>query len=973
MHTRPDDAQEPSDAPTADGRYRPLPGGGGRDTLLDRPVEVRACAAAASGEPLAEARFLARLQHAGLPCVYDCMRTDAGATLVLQPLPGPTLAEALAQRAGGTQVAAIADATACILTFISICDALSATHLRGVVHGAISPGIIVLGDDGQIRIDGWHQAMRAVERPLTRRFVAQDAQPGGPPDGLQQDIRDIGACLFAALVGEAPPRDRDGGLATAGAASAAGVHPGLLHIVVQAMSSDAAAGYRSVAELRAALIGHLAGAPALAEPAGIVRRLRGFVSAHARSLAIVATLGLIAAAAVLATSWPRLQRYAAWGSPIIEERFEDDAWAAQWAMRGRWERKDGRIVSQSEADCALILRRRLTPPVAIEYTGRFSAAVHPGDLSVWWCEDDATTLRPDQDTDDARGWFIQAGAYANSWCCIWQTPDRLRTQVGGLVLEPDRDYRFRVEIGTDSLRMLIDGRQVLEHRELFPIGSGTIALYTWDAGKAFDDVRIWQSAVPKLISPLAIGDEAYRAGRFADADAAYARVAEAHRGSPLGIDAIYYQGMAQRRQGAAVLARRTWDQLPPGDLRLQAGALVIDDLVAQDDMANAEDRFRSMWRDHPGLRPLLRQRWQACGQRLMPSADRRPEVVEAWLRLRDETFGDDRASAWLVADLLNRMGRWDETIRRFPDERRAVAPALVALGRGAEVLAVPWSLPDERIRAMIGLGEVEAALRSPDLRRGLRASLLCKLGRTEEAALLAPYPALIYLGRGEELLNQNSPKALANTVLLASGRLEEAAGVGAAGFPGSGQDPLALLLLGRLDEAEQLQADTRLHRLLEQLTIGDLAAARALRPDAELSLRRNNATAFASWFGKCPGLGLVDVALGEPEALRRALERGAVATGSGGRMALVCSAALDPEKDAAVAAMPWRTEAGAWLLVTRALRAELAGRTGEALAAWRAFAALPPLQRLLMEHRPSGEMQAFAAWRIAVLGRGEAK
>lgn len=963
MHTSADDAQEPHDTPVADARYR-RSGGAGRDTLLDRPVELRACTA----EPLAEARFLARLQHAGLPCVHDVLPAGSGASLVLQPLPGPTLSAALAQRAGGARIPAIADSTSCVITFIAICDALSAAHLRGVVHGAIAPGVIVLGDAGQIRIDGWQQAMRTVQRPLTRRFVAHEPQADGPPDGLQQDIRDTAACLFTALIGEAPPRKRDGGLEPAAAAAAVGLHPGLLRIVMQAMSSDASTGYLSMAELRAALVGHLADSQAAADH-GLGRRLRAFTAAAARPLALIALIGVIAASAVLATAWPSLHRYATWGSIVVEEHFDDDSWAARWAMRGRWERKDGRIVSQSEAACALILRQRLTPPVAIEYTGRFSATVHPGDLSVWWCEDDAATLRPDEDTDNARGWFIQAGAYTNSWCCIWQTPDRLRTQVGSLVLEPDRDYRFRVEIGTDTLRMLIDGRQVLEHRELFPIGSGTIALYTWDPGKTFADVSVWQSDVPQLISPLAIGDEAYRAGRFADADAAYARVAQAHRGSQLGTDALYYQGMAQRRQGAAVLARKTWDQLPPGDLRLQAEALIIDDLVAQGELANAAERFRSMWRDHPGLRPLLRQRWQSCGQRLMQVADRQPAVVEAWIGLRDQTFADDQASAWLVADLLNRMGRWDETIRRFPDEHRAVAPALVALGRGAEVLAAPWSLPEERIRAMVGLGDVEAALRSPDLNRGLRASLLCKLGRAEEAALLAPYPALLYLGRGESLLEQNISKAMANTILIASGRLAEAAGAGVAGSPRSGNDPTALLLLGRLDEAEQQQADTRLFQLLEQLTIGDLAAARALRADAELSLRRNNATAFASWFGKCPGLGLVDVALGEPDALRRALERGASATGFGGRMALVCSAVLDPAQEPALLAMPWRTEAEAWLLIARALRGELAGKSGEALDAWRAFAALPPLRRLLVEHRPSTEVQAFANWRIAALRR----
>ena len=89
------------------------------------------------------------------------------------------------------------------------------------------------------------------------------------------------------------------------------------------------------------------------------------------------------------------------------------------------------------------------------------------------------------------------------------------SQVNNLVLKPNVDYHFRVEIDTNRLRMWIDGQLVTDHTELFPIGSGTIGLYTYDPGKSFDDVRIWQRDVPELISPLAIGDEAYRAGRFA--------------------------------------------------------------------------------------------------------------------------------------------------------------------------------------------------------------------------------------------------------------------------------------------------------------------------------------------------------------------------------------------------------------------------------------------------------------------------
>lgn len=942
------------------GRFRMAEDGLASDRLLDRPVSLRCVPTATADELQAEARFFARIQHPGLPCVYDFVRDDSGAALVMPPMVGLTLSAAVAARASGQSIAAIADPTACTLSFIAICDALRAAHLRGVVHGDLASDVIIIGDDGQIVIEGWSRAMQAVQRPLTMRFCAHVPVPVElAADDLHHDIRSLGACFFTALAGEAPPLDADGQLATSGAALDARLPRPLLAIIRKAMVSSAAEGYASVAALRDDLIRFLAGQQPQSEPtaAGLWSRLR--------AAGVVLLVILVVAGAVVALNWRSVSTYATWGKPLVDEDFTNEAWKSRWGSRGRWEQRDGRMVSKSDYDCALLFKQRLSPPVAIEYTGRFNSDVRPGDLSVWWCEDDPFALRPDDNVDNARAWWVQAGAYDNSWCTIWQTPARLRSQVNALQLKPDRDIRFRVEIESDRLRMWIDGELVLEHHELVPIGAGTLGLYTWDQGKQFDNVRIWQQAVPELVSPLSIGDEALRAGRFGDAASAYARVADSHRDRPLGIEALYFQGLALHRQGSRALARKTWQGMPDGLLRQRADCLGLDDLVDEGDMRNAIDRFTTWWRERPQVRDILRQRWQVCGQSMRHVRPMRSADMMEWIKLRDATFADDRASRWLVAEMLNMMGGWDETARRFPDEYRALAKALNALGRNEEIIASAWAVPLERVAARMGQGDVDGLLASKDLERGARAELLCKAGRADEAAKLYPYPAALYLGGVDDLLARNALGGRANNALMALGRYAEAAGDGVPGSPQSGKHTGALLLLGRLDAAEKLGVDTRVHRLIAHLLAGRIDEARALREG--LTFGRNR-TCYAPWFGQGPGVAMIDAALGDANALRKALEQGSTITsGWGGRCGLVCAAALDPAKEAALSAMQWRTEAGAWLLIAQALRAELAGDRAAALASWQAYAALPPVERLLEGHGPSMEVETFARWRLAAL------
>ncbi len=937
------------------GRYRTAGDGLACDLLLDRTVAVRTADAAQADDLQREARFLAGLDHAGLPCVHDFVRGDGGAVLVTRTTRGRSLTAAVVAAGCGELVPAIDTPSACALTFIKICDALVAAHLRGVVHRALVPDTILLADDGQVVVDGWQQALAALNRPATLRFIANAPVPAALPlDGLHEDIRSIGVCLYTALVREAPPRESDGRLAATTFDAALRIPAPLEAVVRKAMASDAATGYRSVAEVRNELERFLAGqSPQAFRPGRITAGLH-WLEVNRRAVLLATLIVALAAGTALAFTWNEVKTYAAWGPPLVDEHFDDNSWKDRWTVRtGDWELKDGRLSSTGEYDSFLVYKQRLTAPVAIEYTAQFDASVRPGDLSVWWCEDDAfsTGKSPFQ----IPSWFLQAGAYENSWCTIWQSPGSLRSAVANLRMEPGVKHRIRAEIEGGDKRMWVDGVLVLEHQSIFPATSGTIALFGYYAGKQFDDVRIWQREVPELISPLAIGDQAYVSGRFADAANDYARVAASHAGRPLGDRARYLQGLALRRAGDRDAAWKVWQAVGDAQLRGRAECLAIDDLIESGQVIAAAERFAWMWTNRPDQRDELRSRWQLGGQQLRARKPVPAAALEAWISVRSSCFPNDQASAWVAAEMLLDLGRWDELLRRFPEEHRATSMALLALGRSAEVADSSWAISNERIMALMAMGRVEAALASSDMHRDKRMTALCKLGRAEESLTLARLPALYYLGRAEEIADDPASGSQRDGMLIA-GRLEAAATAG---------DSRALILLGRIDEAKKAGADVTLFSLLDLLRSGRLDKARTLRPQVQGNL---DGRKDGQWFAAGAGLAMVDAAFGDTTALRSALQRGSTVTGAwGGRMAAVCSAALDAGSDAAVEGMPWRSEVPAWLQVTHALRAELAQDRPAALAAWQAFVALPGKDRLLDGNSLNLELEAFARWRIAAL------
>lgn len=109
----------------------------------DRRLEVHVVATVLDDVVAARAERLRLLQHEHLPRVHDVVEIGPGRTaLVVEHVPGPTLAELRTQRAP------LSDGEAATVA-IPVASALGALHAAGLAHGAVSPATVVVGPEGR--------------------------------------------------------------------------------------------------------------------------------------------------------------------------------------------------------------------------------------------------------------------------------------------------------------------------------------------------------------------------------------------------------------------------------------------------------------------------------------------------------------------------------------------------------------------------------------------------------------------------------------------------------------------------------------------------------------------------------------------------------------------------------------------------------------------------------------------------------
>ena len=199
---------------TIAGRFRverPVGRGGmgavwlGTDERLNRQVALKQVISRAD-EPvdhsraLREARSLAALNHRNVVAVYDVVEDGDQLWLVMEYIPGRTLADLLEQGPLSLEDAVRIGA--------QVADGLVAAHERGLVHRDVKPANILVTDEGVAKIGDFGIAMMLEDPRLTASglvtgtpgYFAPELARGEQPTAAA-DVWALGATLYTAVEG----------------------------------------------------------------------------------------------------------------------------------------------------------------------------------------------------------------------------------------------------------------------------------------------------------------------------------------------------------------------------------------------------------------------------------------------------------------------------------------------------------------------------------------------------------------------------------------------------------------------------------------------------------------------------------------------------------------------------------------------------------------------------------------------------
>jgi hypothetical protein len=183
----------------------------GRDLLLARPVALKVLHPQLTRDPEFLARFwheaqaAASVNHPNVVAVYDFGEHAGRSFLVLEHVPGTSLARVLAEQGPlpPERVARLG---------VQVSAALQAAHARRVIHRDVKPSNLLLGSDGVVKVTDFGIARAAEDTgDLTDpgkvlgsvHYMAPEQLTSGPVD-RRIDLYALGVCLYELLTGHVP-------------------------------------------------------------------------------------------------------------------------------------------------------------------------------------------------------------------------------------------------------------------------------------------------------------------------------------------------------------------------------------------------------------------------------------------------------------------------------------------------------------------------------------------------------------------------------------------------------------------------------------------------------------------------------------------------------------------------------------------------------------------------------------------------
>jgi len=848
---------------------------------------------------LLEARAMAGLSHPHVVPVHDVGRAGSAWYLAMDLVTGGTLAglirDCAARRATeGRLRGPVVPLDQALSLLERIAGAVAHAHERGIIHRDLKPSNVLLRADGEPLVADFGLARHvAVPQPGDTPGAPGGAPSGGAPgtppltrtgevlgtpaymapeqaesDGAvdeRADVYALGGILYEMLTGRAPV-ETTGRLAqdlvrvltvdpTPPRALVPTLPSDVETILLTALAREPARRYPSARALAEDVRRYREGLGIVARRPSLAARVARFARRR-RTALLSGAVGAAAALAVGLAVTSLLERRRALLPPPWEVVYAStfDRAADLGAFRvteGTWRIEGGDLAGFGDGSAAISLARFLTGDVRVT----MRATLEPrtggaGDLSVLL----APALGPGTaGTEDSH--FLGFGSNGNTLSKLMRGERRTAVAEGEAArITPGRAHEVTAVRAGGLVSLAVDGRTILERRELFPVAPDRAVeatLYTWIGRARIHDLTVERRAPLARAGRLAFADWVLTHGDPAQAARLYADEAAAPDLGPLErAEARVKEGRALLRAGGdagAARARSLFEEAvaarPSAELALTAElGLAEADLLAGALGACLRRVESALAREpSPFARSAVDDLLQRAEERLLARTDRagRLEVLRTSLALfpgePERLIAARRAEAHLLAE----SGRVPEALRLLEEARGA------ARGNPFRAAWIEATMGAVRARA----GDLAGARR--DFEAALAAAGADAFARLEallEAASVElevgqPAEALAAVERAEALPGPAAVRAFALAVLRARAELalRDGAATDAApsGISGSPADPIRRGLLGRLDALslggevgpdrandQEFAVQAALGAAVSRVTAGEIAEAR---------------------------------------------------------------------------------------------------------------------------------------------------
>ena len=180
------------------------------DRVLERQVAVKVLRPPDAQDPVfverfrREARAAARLNHPNIVAVFDSGSHADQPYLVMEYVPGQSLAQLLARQGRLAPRRAVELA-------IQVSAALAAAHAQGLVHRDIKPANVLISPDGQVKVTDFGIVKASAATTLTGTgtvlgtpaYLSPEQAQGHPVDA-RSDLYGLGCVLYELVCGSPP-------------------------------------------------------------------------------------------------------------------------------------------------------------------------------------------------------------------------------------------------------------------------------------------------------------------------------------------------------------------------------------------------------------------------------------------------------------------------------------------------------------------------------------------------------------------------------------------------------------------------------------------------------------------------------------------------------------------------------------------------------------------------------------------------